>query len=159
MKKHRRRNSSQYSVKMWSHNNRKWWWTVQLRHGTMAEVTSICANPKCGKTTKWFSQPYMTGTMIPAGNFLLSFGILVVGTSATKVLRVFQHMGLKCISLSTFFKHQRVSVAINIYLTICLLFYPNSRWFYLSVVNYCKLMGLLTWIVRYKVPREFCSVL
>ena len=101
--------------------------TTLHENGTMAEVTSICANPKCGKTTKWFSQPYMTRTMIPAGNFLLSFGILVVGTSATKVLRVFQHMGLKCISLSTFFKHQRVSVAINIYLTICLLFYPNSR--------------------------------
>jgi hypothetical protein len=33
-------------------------------------------------------------------------------------------MGLKCISLSTFFMHQRVSVEINIYLTICLLFYP-----------------------------------
>jgi hypothetical protein len=81
---------------------------------TMAEVTTTCANPKCGKTSKWFSQPYMTGTMIPAGNFLLSFAILVAGTSATKTLRVFKHMGLKCISLSTFFKHQHVSVVIII---------------------------------------------
>ena len=78
-------------------------------NGTMAEVTTTCANPKCGKTVRWFSQPYMTGTMIPAGNFLLSFGILVAGTSATKVLRVLKHMGLKCISLSTYFRHQRVS--------------------------------------------------
>ena len=70
-------------------------------NGTMAEVISTCANPKCSKTIKWFSQPYMTGTKIPAGNFLLSFGILVACTSATKVLRVFKHMGLKCISLST----------------------------------------------------------
>ncbi|CAB3977283.1 Hypothetical predicted protein [Paramuricea clavata] len=46
-------------------------------NGTMAEVTTTCANPKCGKTSKWFSQPYLTGTMIPAGNFLLSFAILV----------------------------------------------------------------------------------
>ena len=62
-------------------------------NGTMVEVTSTCANPKCSKTIKWFSQPYMKGTKIPAGNFLLSFGILVAGTSATKVLRVFKHMG------------------------------------------------------------------
>ena len=63
------------------------------RHGVMAEVISTCANPKCETIQKWFS----------------SFGILVAGTSATKVLRVFRHMGLACISLSTFFKHQRVS--------------------------------------------------
>jgi hypothetical protein len=79
----------------------------------MAEVTTTCTNPKCGKTSKWFSQPYITGTMIPAGNFLLSFAILVAGTSATKTLRVFKHMGLMCISLSTFFKRQRVSVVIT----------------------------------------------
>ncbi|CAB4011359.1 uncharacterized protein LOC110233295 isoform X1, partial [Paramuricea clavata] len=85
-------------------------------NGTMAEVTSTCANPKCGRTTKWFSQPYMTGTKIPAGNFLLSFAILVAGTSATKVLRVFNHMGLKCISLSTFFKHQREKLFPGIFI-------------------------------------------
>ena len=83
-------------------------------NGTIAEVTTTCANPKCGKTTKWFSQPYMTGTMIPTGNFLLSFPILVGVTSDTKVLRVFRHMGLKCISLSTYFKHERVSVGLII---------------------------------------------
>ena len=82
-------------------------------NGTMAEVTTTCANPKCGKTSKWFSQPYITGTMIPAGNFLLSY-LLVAGISATKTLRVLKHMGLMCISLSTFFKHQRVSVVIII---------------------------------------------
>ena len=76
-------------------------------NGTMAEVTTTCANPKCGKTSKWFSQPYITGTMIPAGNFLLSFAILAAGTSATKTLRVLKHMELMCISLSTFFRHQR----------------------------------------------------
>ncbi|XP_028394427.1 uncharacterized protein LOC114518614 [Dendronephthya gigantea] len=85
-------------------------------NSTMAEVTSICANPKCGKTSKWFSQPYITGTMVPAGNLLLSFGILVAGTSATKLLRVFQHKGLKCFSLSTFFKHQHEKLFPVIYL-------------------------------------------
>jgi hypothetical protein len=48
-------------------------------NGTTAEVTTTCANPKCGKTTKWFSQPYITGTMIPAGNFLLSLYNTFVG--------------------------------------------------------------------------------
>ncbi|XP_028414075.1 uncharacterized protein LOC114537143 [Dendronephthya gigantea] len=84
-------------------------------NGTMAETTSTCANPKCGKTNKWFSQPNMPGTKIAAWNFLLSFSILVGGTSATKVLRVFRHMGLKCISLSTFFKHQREKLFPGIY--------------------------------------------
>ena len=79
-------------------------------NGTMAEVTSTCGN--CGNTSKWFSQPNMTGTKIPAGNFLLSYGILVAGTSATKVLRVFHHMGLKCIALSTYFAHQRVGLVM-----------------------------------------------
>ena len=43
-----------------------------------------------------------------------AFGILVAGTSATKVLRVFQHMGLKCIALSTYFAHQRVGLVMMI---------------------------------------------
>ena len=83
-------------------------------NGTMAEVTSTCGN--CGNTSKWFSQPNMTGTKIPAGNFLLSSGILVAETSATKVLRVFHHMGLKCIALSTYFAHQRVGLVMIIQL-------------------------------------------
>lgn len=51
----------------------------------------------------------MTGTQIAAGNFLLSFAILVAGLYASKVLRVFKHMGVACISLRTFFYHQHVS--------------------------------------------------
>ena len=82
-------------------------------HGTMAEVTTICVNPGCGKRTRWFSQPMFPGTKIAAGNLLLSFGILVAGTSATKVFRVLQHMGMKCVSFTTFFKYQRVSVPIE----------------------------------------------
>ena len=78
-------------------------------HGTMAEVVTICVNPECGKRTSWYSQPNFPGTKIAAGNLLLGFAILVAGTSATKVFRVFQHMGLTCVSLTTFFKYQRVS--------------------------------------------------
>ena len=79
-------------------------------HGTMAEVKTTCVNPDCGKQTKWFSQPFFPGTKIVAGNLLLSFGILVAGTSATKVFRVLSHMGMACVSLTTFFKYQRVSL-------------------------------------------------
>ena len=49
------------------------------------------------------------GTKIAAGNFLLSYGVILAGTSATKVFRTLKHMGMTCISLTTFFKYQRVS--------------------------------------------------
>ena len=52
----------------------------------------------------------MTGTSIPAGNLLLSFGTLTAGTSATKVIRALKHMGMACISLRTYFNHQCVSI-------------------------------------------------
>ena len=68
----------------------------------MIEVTTTCANPKClQKTRVWRSQPDMPGTKIAAGNFLLCFGTLLAGASATKVFNIFRHMGLSCISLAT----------------------------------------------------------
>lgn len=77
--------------------------------GTMAEIRTSCRNFKCSKKECiWRSQPNMTGTKIPAGNFLLSFAILIAGGSATKVLQIFCNMGLACITLNTFFRHQRV---------------------------------------------------
>ena len=83
--------------------------TEQRVVGTMIEITSFCANPKCPKKEMvWKSQPDMPGTRIPAGNFLLSFAILVAGASATKIRTVFGHMGLACISLTTYYTHQKV---------------------------------------------------
>ena len=79
-------------------------------NGTMAEVITICLNPDCGTQTNWFSQPNFPRTKIAAGNLLLSFGILVAGTSATNVFRVFKHVGMACVSLTTFFKYQWVSM-------------------------------------------------
>lgn len=77
--------------------------------GTMVVMYLDCGNPTCiQKQSVWYSQPYMEETKIPAGNFLLSMAILVAGGSASKVLKVFSHMGMACISLATFFKHQRV---------------------------------------------------
>ena len=78
--------------------------------GTMVEIASSCANPNClDKERLWRSQPDMPGTRIPAGNFLLSFAIVVAGASATKIKTVFNHMGLSCISLSTYFSHQKAN--------------------------------------------------
>ena len=78
--------------------------------GTLVEITTICANPTCKEKTRvWQSQPVFSGTKIPAGNFLVSFATLVSGARATKIFNVFRHMGLSCISLTTYYKHQKVS--------------------------------------------------
>lgn len=78
--------------------------------GTEAVVRSNCSNPKCPKPKRtWHSQPFMPGTKLPAGNFLLCLAILLAGGSASKVFTVFRHMGLGCLYLNTFFKYQRVS--------------------------------------------------
>eukprot|EP00112_Aurelia_sp_Birch-Aquarium-sp1_P013363 Seg2834.2 transcript_id=Seg2834.2/GoldUCD/mRNA.D3Y31 product="hypothetical protein" protein_id=Seg2834.2/GoldUCD/D3Y31 len=53
---------------------------------TMIEIASFCANPKCQKKESiWRSQPEMPGKKIPAGNFLLSFAILVAGAISASV--------------------------------------------------------------------------
>lgn len=83
--------------------------------GTMAVIISTCTNKKCKrKDTVWKSQPNMPGTKIPAGNFLLCMSILLSGSSASKVLQMFQHKGVACISLKTFFKHQSVGYELHI---------------------------------------------
>ena len=51
----------------------------------------------------------MPGTKILAGNLLISMAVLFACGSFTTVRQIFLHMGLACISLSTFFRHQRVS--------------------------------------------------
>ena len=77
--------------------------------GTLVVVKPVCNNPNCPKKESVrYSQPMISGTSIPAGNFLLSMAILVAGGSASKVLRIFSHMGLAGISLNTYFRHQRV---------------------------------------------------
>ncbi|KAJ7385153.1 hypothetical protein OS493_017529 [Desmophyllum pertusum] len=75
--------------------------------GTEAVVKTTCNNPECRKQNTWYSQPLMPGSRIPAGNFLLCLSILLTGGSATKVVQMFKHMGLGCVSLNTFFKYQR----------------------------------------------------
>ncbi len=75
--------------------------------GTMVQVETTCNNNKClQRNNIWKSQPLMPGTLTSAGNLLLSFASLLAGGPASKVIRVFGHMGLGCISLPTFFRHQ-----------------------------------------------------
>ncbi|KAJ7377700.1 hypothetical protein OS493_027262 [Desmophyllum pertusum] len=48
----------------------------------------------------------MPSTQIAAGNFLLCLSILLAGGSASKILQIFSHMGLGCITWHTFFRYQ-----------------------------------------------------
>ena len=78
--------------------------------GTMICVQTQCGNPKCSKRDLvWQSQPLLEDTKTAAGNILLSFTILLAGASASKVLRVFSHMGVARHSLRQFYRHQKVS--------------------------------------------------
>ena len=81
------------------------------RVGTEAVVKTTCST--CKKENVWHSQPTMPESSIPAGNSLLCMAILLAGGSASKVLQIFSHMGLGCVSLSTFFKYQGVSIPIK----------------------------------------------
>lgn len=77
--------------------------------GSKAVVTTTCSNPKCPqKITTWHSQPMMPGTKVSAGNLLICMASLLSGGSFTKVRQMFLNMGLGCVSLSTYFRYQRV---------------------------------------------------
>ena len=74
------------------------------RIGTMATVVQKCR--QCGRHFQWKSQPSLFGKY-PAGNVMMSFGILTSGVRISQVLLMFRHMGLSAISVRTFFYHQR----------------------------------------------------
>ncbi|KAF3833246.1 hypothetical protein F7725_026911 [Dissostichus mawsoni] len=75
-------------------------WTTT---GTLLKSHLTCDS--CLQATKWQSQPSIGN--FPAGNMLLSAGILFAGASPTKVLRVLNHMGVMTYEKRTFFSHQR----------------------------------------------------
>ena len=76
-----------------------------FKTGTMVTMVQNC--PVCGKGAfRWCSQPFVLGKY-PAGNVLLSFGILMAGASVSKVMLVFKHMGLCSTTCRTFFLHQK----------------------------------------------------
>ena len=79
---------------------------VQMRRrGTMVTVLQFCKHCE-GDPFTWRSQPCVLGGY-PAGNLLLSFGVLLAGASIAKVLLVFHHMRLSVYSIRTFFRHQK----------------------------------------------------
>ena len=76
-----------------------------LKNGSMITVLQHC--PNCGNNAfKWSSQPLTFGKF-PAGNIILSFGVLVAGASISKVLLVFKNIGMAAHDLRTFFRHER----------------------------------------------------
>lgn len=77
--------------------------------GTNVKIKTSCQNVDCKKESTWHSHPFLPGTSIHAGNFLLPLAVVLSGGSAAKVVRILAHMGVGCISLRTFFRHQRVS--------------------------------------------------
>ncbi|XP_067024374.1 uncharacterized protein [Acropora muricata] len=77
------------------------------QRGTAMVIKTICTNSKCRKEFVWSSQPFIPGTKILAGNFLMCMAVLCAGGSFTKVRQMFLHMGLACVSLRTFFRHQQ----------------------------------------------------
>ena len=54
----------------------------------------------------WKSQPLLLGKF-PAGNFLLSFGILSAGASLKKIMLVFHHINILVYRESTYYYHQK----------------------------------------------------
>ena len=83
-----------------------------IESGTNVTIKTRCHNGKCKKESSWHSQPFLPGSLIHAGNFLLPLAVVLAGGSATKMVNMCAHMGVRCISLKTFFKHQRVSVVL-----------------------------------------------
>ena len=77
-----------------------------LRNGSMATVEQICNH--CGSDRKftWRSQPFVFGKF-PAGNLMMSFGILTSGVNISQAFLAFRHMGLCAISPRTYFDYQK----------------------------------------------------
>ncbi|XP_046863426.1 uncharacterized protein LOC124457186 [Xenia sp. Carnegie-2017] len=85
--------------------------------GTLVVVKTTCGSPACDERNNiWKSQPLLPNTKVNAGDFLLSFAILVSGGSSTKVINMFRHMGLATISNESFYRHQVKMVLPTIFL-------------------------------------------
>ena len=74
--------------------------------GSCIHIKQYCNNLQCVFKRDWASQPYICN--MPAGNLLLSCAILLSGSLPNKSLRLFHFLNLQCISLSTFYRHQKM---------------------------------------------------
>ena len=102
----------------------------------MITIKTNFGNPNClKKESVWQSQTKIEGTKAAAGNILLSFAILLAGALASKVLRVFAHMGLSCHSLRQFYRHQKVSSKNNHFVYFILGRFPQeSRQHHMPII-------------------------
>lgn len=72
-------------------------------NGSMVKIQQICE--VCEFSYQWYSQPLVAGK--PAGNLIMSAGILFSGALPSKVLRMYKFCNIPSISTSTFMKHQK----------------------------------------------------
>ena len=81
--------------------------TAELRcNGSMATVIQTCKNCQPAvKPFQWRSQPFAKG-QYPAGNLMMSFGILMSGVNISQTMLFFKHINLAAISIRTYFRHQ-----------------------------------------------------
>ena len=77
-----------------------------IENGSMVIVIQRCKHCEPKDHFHWRSQPYILGKH-PAGNMLMSFGILLSGCCINKALLMFRHIGLLGISRRTYCKHQQ----------------------------------------------------
>ncbi|KAJ4936467.1 hypothetical protein JOQ06_001059, partial [Pogonophryne albipinna] len=78
---------------------------VEQQEGTYIKIKQVCA--ACGYERFWQNQPMLYRNM-PACNLLLSGAIHFSGCMATQTIRMLKRLGLQCISVGTFFRHQRL---------------------------------------------------
>ncbi|XP_062320550.1 uncharacterized protein LOC134022819 [Osmerus eperlanus] len=72
--------------------------------GTFIKIEQVCAS--CGCQRFWQNQPILLRNM-PACNLLLSGAIHFSGCLASQTLQMMTLFGHQCISVSTYFRHQR----------------------------------------------------
>ena len=108
--------------------------TTMKSQGTMVAVTQHCL--KCKKNFEWQSQPTVHGKTA-LGNLLLSFANLMSGSSISKTLLMFRHMGLSVYSARTYFRHQR-----DFIFPVVLRYWETCR---TDMVNKLKAMKDVVW--------------
>uniref|UniRef100_A0AAV2KG27 Transposase n=2 Tax=Knipowitschia caucasica TaxID=637954 RepID=A0AAV2KG27_KNICA len=78
---------------------------VKHQQGTFIKVEQICS--ACGFEREWQNQPKMHKYM-PLCNLMLSGAIHFSGCMPTQALRMLGLLGVQCISVRTFFRHQQL---------------------------------------------------
>ena len=74
-----------------------------IRKGSFLKAESRCL--ECTSSFTWSSQPYISNH--PAGNILLSSGILLSGLPVSRVLLLFDHLNISHHSYNSYLIHQK----------------------------------------------------